>query len=66
MANKIAMSPAQGENIDQMRRNFANTPLWKRGDARLMWVNEGDLIMAEMNGQIICFCAQSTDDDKEG
>lgn len=36
---------AKGRTIEEMRDNFRETDLWKRGDARLVWVNEGDLFM---------------------
>ncbi|MFC4236295.1 hypothetical protein ACFOY8_13875 [Thalassospira xianhensis] len=39
---------AEGATFDEMRINARNTPLFKRGDMRLVWVNEGDLLMAQM------------------
>ena len=37
---------AIGATIQQMQEAFQKTEMWKRGDARLVWVNEGDLGMA--------------------
>ncbi len=33
----------QGKTIDEMRQHFRDTELYKLGDAKLVWVNEGDL-----------------------
>jgi hypothetical protein len=40
--------PAEGQTVDEMRENARKTELWKRGDMRLVWVNEGDLTMSKM------------------
>jgi hypothetical protein len=37
---------AIGETIQQMQEAFQKTEMWKLGDARLVWVNEGDLVLA--------------------
>lgn len=38
--------PANGSSVAEMREAFQKTDLYKRGDARLVWVNEGDLSLA--------------------
>ena len=40
--------PAEGQTFEEMRENARKSELWKRGDMRLVWVNEGDLIMSQM------------------
>ncbi|SOC26698.1 hypothetical protein [Thalassospira xiamenensis] len=40
---------AEGATLDGMRINARKSPLSKRGDMRLVWVNEGDLLMAQMH-----------------
>ena len=44
---------AKGTTIDEMRENFRKTDLHKKGDARLVWVNEGDLFLIESQAQLM-------------
>lgn len=39
---------ARGQTFEEMQQDFRTTGLWRRGDARLVWVNEGDLIMSQI------------------
>lgn len=39
--------PALGLTFEEMRENARKSDLWKRGDMRLVWVNEGDLIRSQ-------------------
>jgi hypothetical protein len=45
MTGTVAWCPAKGETLSEMRANVWKDPLYQRGDAKLVWVNEGDLIM---------------------
>ena len=49
---KIEMMNSRGHTISEMRENFHGTDLHQRGDARLMWVSEGDLVLAQMEGRV--------------
>lgn len=44
---------AQGRSIDEMCQNLMNDPnsaqLFETGDVMLIWVNEGDITMQDMN-----------------
>lgn len=40
--------PADGLTFEEMRQNARKSELWKRGDMRLVWVNEGELLMSQM------------------
>ena len=44
----IRMAAPMGDTIEEMRDNIRGTPLHQIGDARLMWVNEGDMVMGQM------------------
>lgn len=40
---------AEGATLDEMRLNVRNSSMCKRGDMRLVWVNEGDLLMSQIS-----------------
>lgn len=44
---------AKGRDIDEMRENLLANPdgqaLFQSGDVKLVWVNEGDIVMQDMN-----------------
>lgn len=42
---------AQGETLDDMRVNARNSSMYKRGDMRLVWVNEGDFLMSQISAE---------------
>lgn len=42
-APPLRVAAAKGETLDQMIRNARESGLYKIGDMKLMWVNEGDL-----------------------
>jgi hypothetical protein len=48
----IQMALPMGETVQEMRENIRETPLHRIGDARLMWVNEGDLGIGQMQGRV--------------
>ena len=48
----IKMSLPVGDTIQEMRANISGTPLQRMGDARLMWVNEGDLASGQVWGRV--------------
>jgi hypothetical protein len=43
----MKLEPAVGRTIEEMRENFQKTDMYKHGDAKLVWVNEGDLSMMQ-------------------
>ncbi len=43
---------AKGLSLEEMRRNFRESELYKRGDARLVWVNEGDLFLMDFHAKL--------------
>lgn len=45
---QLRHAPACGETIAQMREAVRQTELYQTGDLRLVWVNEGDLLMLSM------------------
>jgi len=46
--NRLIYEPAIGRTIEEMRENFEKGDLYNRGDAKLIWVNEGDLSMMDI------------------
>ncbi len=52
MATKIGRVKAEGSTFEEMRNNLLSSEegdaLWERGDAILMWVNEGDHLLDQM------------------
>jgi len=48
----IRMASPRGETIEEMRDNIRGTPLHKIGDARLMWINEGDMVIGQMQEDV--------------
>ena len=42
---------AKGATLEEMRLNARNSSMCKRGDMRLVWVNEGDLLMSEISAE---------------
>lgn len=46
--------PAEGQTFEEMRQNARKSDLWKRGDLRLVWVNEGELLMSQSPGMPVC------------
>ena len=45
---ELNYTPAIGRTIEEMRANFENTDMYQMGDAKLVWVNQGDLDMVSM------------------
>ena len=44
----IRMALPVGETMREMRENIRGTTLHQLGDARLMWVNEGDMVTGQI------------------
>jgi hypothetical protein len=44
-SGSVVWCPSQGDTLSEMRSNVRNDPLYKLGDAKLVWVNEGDLVL---------------------
>jgi hypothetical protein len=44
---KIRAEYAEGRTYEEMRKNLS-PELWRQGDVRLVWVNEGDYILFKM------------------
>ena len=41
---------ARGRSIEEMREHAQRSSLYPRGDMALIWVNESDLVIRQMNG----------------
>ena len=50
---ELNFARARGASISDQRDSIPDT-LHRKGDCRLVWVNEGDLVMLEMKGIAVC------------
>lgn len=47
---RLRYAPARGTTIERMRDDLRTTSLYRHGDCKLVWVNEGDLSVLELSG----------------
>lgn len=49
----VHLAQAKGQTMEEIRNNFYQSGLYKMGDASLYWINEGDLTMLTIFGNVV-------------
>lgn len=60
----LSYATPQGRTFEEMREAFIASPLYAKGDAKLMWVNEGDFWALMTRGIRLEDCTSPKDPDR--